>query len=90
MDYWDVHGIFFLIFLAFFPRLTMFLTGVCFMDFVHPILFWVGWFLAPRLTIAILATTFYWNTNPVLCVLAWMIAFGGESAEKGAIASRRE
>jgi hypothetical protein len=80
MNFWDVHGIFFIFFLALFPRLTMLITGICFAW--SGAWFWIGWFLAPRLTIAILATTVYWPTNPVLCVFTWLWALGGETAEK--------
>lgn len=86
MSFWDAHGIWtgmwLILFLAMFPRLTMLVTGICFMGFAHPILYFFGWLLTPRLTVAILATSFYWHTNPVLCVLAWMTAFIGESVEK--------
>ena len=79
MDFWSVHSVFFILFMFFFPRLTMFfmcsLTG-----YSHPILFWVGFFLTPRLLIAILATTFYGETNPVLVIFAWMNAFFVEGA----------
>jgi hypothetical protein len=74
MSFWDIHGILFILFMFLFPRLTMFLTCICFMPFAHPILFWIGWFLTPRFVIAILATTFYLFTNPVLCIFAWINA----------------
>lgn len=83
MDFWDVHGIVFLFFMAIFPRLTMLFTGICFAPFAG-ILFWIGWVLVPRLTVAILATNFYWETNTVLVVFTWLWALGGEGAEKGA------
>lgn len=77
MDFWDVHGIFFLIFAAFFPRIMMlFAVAVPF-----GLLSWIGWLFAPHLTVAILATQYYWNTNPVLCIIAWFIAFAGTSGE---------
>lgn len=82
MNYWDVHGVWFLIFIMLFPRITMLVCGICFMPFTYPVWFWIGWVLAPRVVAAILATTFYWNTNPVLCVLAWIVALGGETTEK--------
>lgn len=78
VNFWDVHGVFFILFMCFFPRLTMlFATAVSFGFWA-----WVGWFLAPRLTCAIFATSIYWTTNPVLVVFTWMWALGGESAEK--------
>ncbi len=83
MDYWQVHGVLFLIAATFVPRLTMlFAVSVPF-----GWLAWFGWLLAPHLTVAILATTYYWNTNPVLCVIAWFIALGGTAGE-GTFASR--
>ena len=80
MSFWAVHGIFFIFFLFFFPRLTMLFTGIAFAW--SGFLFWLGWVFAPRLTVAILATNVYWHTNPVLCILAWLWALGGETAEK--------
>ena len=88
MDFWEIHGIFFILFLACFPRLTMLFTGICF-GWSGP-LFWIGWVLAPRLTVAVLATIVYWNTNPVLCVITWLWAVGGESKEKQSISKLRE
>jgi len=86
MDFWAVHGIWFIIFLMIFPRLTMLFTGICGV-FSGP-LFWIGWVLAPRLTVAILATMVYWETNTILCIITWIWALGGEGAEKRACTSR--
>lgn len=80
MSFWQVHGIFFLIFMFFFPRLTMLFSGICFAW--SGLLFWLGWIFLPRLTVAILATTVYWQTNTILCILAWFWALGGEIFEK--------
>lgn len=82
MNFWDVHGIFFLLFLMLFPRLTMLIMGICFVSYAHPVWFWIGWLLTPRLVCAILGTCYYWNTNPVLCVFAWIFAIGGLKASK--------
>jgi hypothetical protein len=83
MNYWQVHGVLFLIAATFVPRLAMlFAVSVPF-----GWLAWCGWLFAPHLTIAILATTFYWQTNPVLCVIAWFVALGGTAGE-GKMASR--
>jgi hypothetical protein len=83
MNYWQVHGVLFLIAATFVPRLAMlFAVSVPF-----GWLAWLGWLFAPHLTVAILATTFYWQTNPVLCVIAWFIALGGTAGE-GKVASR--
>ena len=82
MEFWQVHGIFFILFIMLFPRLTMLLTGIC-SAWSGP-WFWIGWIFAPRITVAILATIVYWGTNPVLCVFTWVWALSGESAEKKA------
>jgi len=74
MNFWDLHGCWFLFFMLLFPRSTMLFTGICFFPWAHIIWFWIGWVLAPRFVAAILATTFYWQTNPVLCVLVWICA----------------
>lgn len=84
MDFWQVHGWFFLIAIAFFPRITMLVVGTV---SSFGLLGWLGWIFVPHLTVAILATTIYWHTNPVLCVIAWLVAFGGTSGE-GAIAKK--
>ena len=78
VDFWDVHGFIFILFMLFFPRLTLLFSSVAFGGFW----WWLGWFLAPRLLVAILATTAYWDTNPILVILAWLVAFSGESSEK--------
>jgi hypothetical protein len=78
MGFWYHHGLLFILFLAFFPRLTLLFSSVA---FGGP-LWWLGWLVAPRLLVAILATGAYWRTNPVLVVITWIWAFGGESAEK--------
>jgi hypothetical protein len=88
MDFWQVHGWFFLIGLVVFPRLTMLIAGTVwkFMSFASPwgILAWIGWVVAPSFLVAILATTFYWDTNPGLCVCAWVWALlkGGSTAHR--------
>lgn len=80
MNFWDVHGLFFIFFLFFLPRFTMFVTGICFAW--SGLFFWLGWIFAPRITVAILATTVYWNNNILLCILTWIWALGGEGTEK--------
>ncbi len=60
MNFWQEHGIFFLIFVAFFPRLTMLVaTSVSF-----GFLAWLGWLFTPHLTVAILATQYYGKQIP--------------------------
>lgn len=84
VNFWTKHGIFFLIFIFLFPRLTLFFSSVSF----GGILWWLGFFFCPRLLVAVLATTSYWNTNPILVVCSWLAAFGGEGVEKYAIQRR--
>ena len=77
MNYWDVHGVLFLVFVAIFPRITMLVA--CAGPF--GILTWLGWAFMPHLTVAILATTNYWDTNPILCIVSWFVALGGTGGE---------
>jgi len=87
MDFWQAHGIWFLIFITMFPRLTMLFA----MTLPFGWLAWLGWVFTPSLLVAILTTTYYWNTNPVLCVIAWMVAFSkfGGTATKTSSSRRR-
>ena len=78
MNFWQMHGPFFLVLMICFPRLTLVFSSVA----TRGLMWWLGWLVAPRLLVAILATTVYWNTNPVLVTLAWFWAIGGESVEK--------
>lgn len=76
MSFWEVHGIFGGIFLlisvTIFPRITLF--------FILPFSFtWLQWGLflfIPRFWAAYLGTKYYWDTNPILCIIAWIIALG--------------
>lgn len=78
INFWSVHGLFFLIFLTLFPRLTLLLSSVVSGGF----LWWLSWLFFPRYLIAILSTIGYWNTNKILVTCAWIIAMSGESSEK--------
>ena len=78
MNFWSKHGLFFLFFIAVFPRLTLFFSSVPF----GGIFWWLGFFFCPRFMVAILATVNYWQSNPILVSISWLFAFGGESAEK--------
>jgi hypothetical protein len=80
-NFWDMHGFLFLIFMFFFPRLTLFFSSVA----SGGIFWWLGFIFAPRLLVAILATTAYWNSNPILVTLTWFWALGGEGFEKNAM-----
>ncbi len=78
MDFWQVHGLLFLLGMAFFPRITMLVVGTV---SSFGLLGWLGWVFAPHITVAILATMIYWHTNPVLCIIAWIFAFVGTGSE---------
>ena len=78
VNFWDVHGFWFIFFITLFPRLTLLLSSVLF----GGLWWWLGWLVAPRLLISILATTAYWNTNTVFVVLSWALAFNIEYLEK--------
>ncbi|CAN0329284.1 unnamed protein product [Chrysoparadoxa australica] len=73
VNYWQKHGVFFLIFLTIFPRLTLLLSSVVSGGF----LWWLAWLFSPRLLVAYLATVAYWQTNPLLVIFSWIIALGG-------------
>lgn len=75
----EFHGVWFLICIALWPRITMLVTGIC--AAIGGPLFWLGFVLFPHITVAILATSIYWNTNPVLCCIAWWVAFAGTVGE---------
>ena len=81
MNFWDVHGVWFIVFMFFFPRLTLLFSSVSFGGF----LWWLGWLIAPRLLVAILATSVYWHTNTILVVLTWIWALALESCETQAV-----
>jgi hypothetical protein len=83
-DYWQVHGVWLLAFLTFFPRLTLLFSSIPFGGFF----WWLGWIFAPRLLVATLATLAYWQTNPFLVTISWLVAIGGESAEKYTVRQR--
>ena len=80
VNFWDVHGFWFVFFMFFFPRLTLLFSSVV----TGGLLWWLGWIFAPRLLVAILATSAYWETNTLLVVFTWLWALLGESSEKEA------
>jgi hypothetical protein len=80
ISFWDVHGIIFIFFMFFFPRLTMLFSGIA--CAWSGFWFWCGWLLAPRITVAIMASMVYWPHNWILVILAWIWALCGESTEK--------
>lgn len=85
-DFFQKHGIFFLIFITLFPRLTLLFSSVA----TGGVLWWLGWFFYPRLLVAVLATVAYLHTNPILVAISWFVALSGEFAEKkGLVANKR-
>lgn len=83
-DFWQAHGLLFIFFMFFFPRLTLLFSSVVSGGF----LWWLGWLLTPRLLVAILATNSYWQTNRILVILSWIWALCGESTEKKVVVKR--
>lgn len=81
MNFWDFHGIIFIICMFFFPRLTLLFSSVPF----GGILWWLGFIFAPRILVAVLASLAYWPQNYILVILAWIWALAGEGVEKSAI-----
>lgn len=78
INYWQTRGVFFLIFVTLFPRLTLLFSSVV----SGGVLWWIAWLFAPRFLVAFLATLAYWQTNPILVMIAWFVAFSGETSEK--------
>jgi hypothetical protein len=83
-NFWDKHGVFFLIFITIFPRLTLLFSSVPF----GGLFWWLGFVFTPRILVAVLATIAYWQQNPILVLISWLVALGGESGEKYYITSR--
>lgn len=81
VNFWDKHNVFFLFFIAIFPRLTLLFSSVAFGGFI----WWLGFFFCPRILVATLATVAYFHTNPILVCMSWLIALGGEFFEKRGI-----
>ena len=77
-NFWEVHGILFLIGITFFPRITVLL----FSHVTGGLLFWIFFLIFPRIVIPILAAYHYWDTNPVLVILSFIICLSGETGEK--------
>lgn len=76
VNFWDVHGIFFLIGLILIPRIMLAILYIVGNTLMGGIFFWLGWLITPHLVIAIVATHLYWHTNPVLVIFAWLLGFG--------------
>jgi hypothetical protein len=82
-DFFQKHGIPFLVFIVFFPRLTLLFSSVPF----GGIFWWLGFIFMPRLLVAVLATVAYGHTKPILVGIAWFVAITGEIFEKKKISS---
>ncbi|MDP3900091.1 MAG: hypothetical protein Q8Q23_03360 [bacterium] len=80
--FWEIHGIFFLFFINFFPRLTILFCT----PYPANFLTFLGWLFVPRILAAILATHYYWDTNPILCIITWIVAIGTTGAASGGTA----
>ncbi len=78
MNFWNQHDLFFVLFIFFFPRLTLLFSTVPF----GGIFWWLGWIFAPRVLAAVLATISYMETNPMLVLLSWIWATSFELMEK--------
>lgn len=85
-DFFQKHGIFFLIFITIFPRLTLLLSSVV----TGGVFWWLGFIFCPRILVASLATVAYFHTNPILVVISWLVALGGETMEKAGIGGRKK
>jgi len=81
IDFWANHGWLFLLGVTFFPRITLFLTGILPIN----LLGWLGYIFIPHVHVAIIATTLYWDTNPWLCIISWFVALAGTGGESTAV-----
>lgn len=83
-DFWQNHGVLFLVAITLFPRLTLLFSSIA----TGGVLWWLGWLFVPRILVAVLATVAYWYTNPILVICAWLVALGGETSEKYAVSKK--
>lgn len=90
MEFWQAHGqemgLWFLLGIAIFPRITMLVAVATPFGFLA----WIGWLIAPHFTVAVLATTMYWDTNPGLCIMSWVLAIVGTGSESSAAKKARD
>ena len=84
IDFFRNHGLFFLIFISLFPRLTLLFSSVT----SGGLIWWLGFFFCPRVLVASLATVAYFQTNHILVFVSWVIAFMGEVFEKTTLKRR--
>lgn len=73
------HGVWFLLGMAFFPRLTMLIAGLT--SALGGPLFWFGFALLPHIMVAVIASLMYWDKNPIVVLCAWFFAIWGTIAE---------
>jgi hypothetical protein len=85
INFFQKHGVFFLVFITVFPRLTLLFSSVA----TGGVLWWLGFIFCPRILVASLATVAYFHTNPILVVISWVVALGGETMEKAGIGGRK-
>ena len=85
VDFFSKHNFLFLIFISFFPRLTLLFSSVAFGGFF----WWLGFLFMPRLLVAVLATMAYGKTNPMLVAISWVVALSGEVMEKKKLSGSR-
>jgi len=76
------HGVWFLIGLALFPRITL----LFFATTPFGWLAWLGWVIAPHFLVAVLSLPF-WHSHPLLVIIAWIMAILGTGGE-GQVARR--
>lgn len=86
VNFWQKHGLIFLVFITFFPRLTLLFSSVATGGFF----WWLGFLFVPRVLVASLATVAYFHTNPFLVIISWLVALGGETMEKAGIGGGRQ
>lgn len=75
MDFWDAHGIFFIIGIIFWPRMLMLYFGMIAPMQIDAI---VGWALVPRIYSMSLISHVYYDKNPTLITICWVLAIVAE------------
>ncbi len=84
-NFFSNHGVLFLAFVTFFPRLTLLFSSVP----SGGLFWWIGLVFCPRVLVAALATVTYYHTNPILVGVSWVVALSGEVLEKKGLAGRK-
>lgn len=86
VDFFQRHGVLFLVFISLFPRMTLLFSSVA----TGGLFWWVGFFFCPRVLVAAIATAKYFETNPFLVVVSWVVAVAGETMEKKGLAGKNK